>query len=71
MLQKISDVAKYTVHHAEFLAMGLPSFENLFLFLVRVPLDLVHEWLKMRAFPQLTSDSLTLRTVMIWCNKYI
>uniref|UniRef100_A0A915PXE2 Protein kinase domain-containing protein n=1 Tax=Setaria digitata TaxID=48799 RepID=A0A915PXE2_9BILA len=57
--------------HQEFSAMKLPSFQNLFLFLVRVPLDLVHEWLKMRGSGQLPFDLLTLQTVMEDCHDCI
>uniref|UniRef100_A0AAF5RVJ5 Protein kinase domain-containing protein n=2 Tax=Wuchereria bancrofti TaxID=6293 RepID=A0AAF5RVJ5_WUCBA len=57
--------------HQEFLMMKLPSFQDLFLFLVRVPLDLVHEWLKMRRSAQLPSDLLTLQTVMEDCHDCI
>ncbi|KHN80011.1 Mitogen-activated protein kinase kinase kinase 4 [Toxocara canis] len=59
---------RYTVHHEQFIEMALPSFGNLFLFLVRVPLDLVHEWLKMRSSTQLSTDLLTLQTVIEDCH---
>ncbi|VDM99520.1 unnamed protein product, partial [Thelazia callipaeda] len=62
--KQISDLPHGLTSHEQFSAMGLPSFENLFLFLTRVPLDLVHEWLKMRGSAQLPSDLLTLQTVL-------
>ncbi|CAG9537921.1 unnamed protein product, partial [Cercopithifilaria johnstoni] len=65
------DLPQSLTSHQEFLAMKLPSFQNLFLFLVRVPLDLVHEWLKMRRSAQLPSDLLTLQTVMEDCHDCI
>uniref|UniRef100_A0A8R1TVV2 Protein kinase domain-containing protein n=1 Tax=Onchocerca volvulus TaxID=6282 RepID=A0A8R1TVV2_ONCVO len=65
------DLPRSLMNHQEFLAMNLPSFQNLFLFLVRVPLDLVHEWLKMRRSAQLPSDLLTLQTVMEDCHDCI
>ncbi|EFO22624.2 STE/STE11/MEKK4 protein kinase [Loa loa] len=65
------DLPQSLTNHQEFMAMKLPSFQNLFLFLVRVPLDLVHEWLKMRGSAQLPSDLLTLQTVMEDCHDCI
>nr|CDP96326.1 BMA-MTK-1, isoform a [Brugia malayi] len=65
------DLPQSLTSHQEFLMMKLPSFQDLFLFLVRVPLDLVHEWLKMRRSAQLPSDLLTLQTVMEDCHDCI
>lgn len=62
--ERSGEGSRHSVHHVEFKAMGLPSFGDLLHFLVRVPLDLVHEWLKMRGSAQLTSDLLTIQTVM-------
>ncbi|VDK84024.1 unnamed protein product [Litomosoides sigmodontis] len=70
-LKQKRDLPQSMTNHQEFLAMKLPSFQNLFLFLVRVPLDLVHEWLKMRRSAQLPSDLLTLQTVMEDCHDCI
>ncbi|KAM3717480.1 Mitogen-activated protein kinase kinase kinase [Dirofilaria immitis] len=69
--EKKRDLPYGLTNHHEFSAMKLPSFQNLFLFLVRVPLDLVHEWLKMRGSAQLPSDLLTLQTVMEDCHDCI
>ncbi|CAK9294812.1 unnamed protein product [Gordionus sp. m RMFG-2023] len=42
------NVSRYGTCGTEFGAMNLPSFRTPFLFLIRVPLDVVHEWLKLR-----------------------
>uniref|UniRef100_A0A915ADN6 Protein kinase domain-containing protein n=1 Tax=Parascaris univalens TaxID=6257 RepID=A0A915ADN6_PARUN len=66
--ERFGENVRHSVHHEEFIGMGLPSFDNLFFFLVRVPLDLVHEWLKMRGSAQLSTDLLTLQTVIEDCH---
>uniref|UniRef100_F1KR93 Mitogen-activated protein kinase kinase kinase 4 n=1 Tax=Ascaris suum TaxID=6253 RepID=F1KR93_ASCSU len=66
--ERFGENVRHSVHHEEFIEMGLPSFDNLFFFLVRVPLDLVHEWLKMRGSAQLSTDLLTLQTVIEDCH---
>lgn len=50
--------------------MGLPSFLDLFHCLVRVPLDLVDEWLKMRGVMQMNNDLLTLRAVQLSFDNF-
>uniref|UniRef100_A0A914WZV5 Protein kinase domain-containing protein n=1 Tax=Plectus sambesii TaxID=2011161 RepID=A0A914WZV5_9BILA len=60
------EISKYGVFHGEFDEMHLPSFYPSFLFLVRVPLDLVHEWLKLRITSKVNRDPdpLTLETLI-------
>ncbi|VDP13847.1 unnamed protein product [Soboliphyme baturini] len=42
------DAMNYGFYNAEFKAMTLPSYFPTFLYLIRVPLNIVHEWLKLR-----------------------
>ncbi len=63
--ERDSDIVKYGMNHGAFKEMRLPDFYPSFLFLLRVPVDLVHVWLKLRVEQNtdVTPDPLTLTTV--------
>jgi len=50
--------------------MCLPSFYPSFLFLLRIPVDLVHEWIKLRIASKVDgeADLLTMKTVFCYDN---
>lgn len=54
-----------TVNCAEFKAMNLPTFYPFFIFLLRIAVDLVHQWLQTRSEKVISFewDLLTLNTV--------
>ncbi|KAH7728346.1 STE/STE11/MEKK4 protein kinase [Aphelenchoides avenae] len=58
------DFTNASVYGAHFRAMNLPSYYFYFIFLARVPVDLVHQWLKMRSEKVVASDLLTLGTLI-------
>lgn len=64
-----NEIIAFGCSHPEFAAMNLPSLRPAFLFLLKIPLDLVHEGLKLRAGAgkrlrlDHASDALTLKQV--------